>query len=107
MLRIIKSTWIRTLIAFDVRDPLKRTDVPYVLPADFGRLPGDAKLRATICSLFGNHKHPIEDIARAYEMAPNEVISILISEGLIKEQRRNTTDIVKGGRRSIENRVTL
>ena len=34
MLRTIKDAWIRTLVAFDVRDPLKRTDAPYVLPAD-------------------------------------------------------------------------
>ena len=32
MLQIIKDAWIRTLVAFDVRDPLKRTDAPYVFP---------------------------------------------------------------------------
>jgi hypothetical protein len=34
MLRIIKSAWIRTLIAFDVCDPLKRIDRLYVLPEE-------------------------------------------------------------------------
>ena len=30
MLQIMKEAWIRTLVAFDVRDPLKRTDVTVV-----------------------------------------------------------------------------
>ena len=53
MLRIIKNAWIRTLVAFDVRDPLKRIDKPYVLPQDCSDLQPEARLRATICDLFG------------------------------------------------------
>ena len=97
MLRIIKDAWIRTLIAFDVRDPLKRIETPYVLPEDLSGLQPEAKLRATICNLFGNLRQPIEDIAKTYEMTPNRVVSILLEEGLIKEQRRNYADPIKGG----------
>jgi hypothetical protein len=99
MLRIIKDAWIRTLIAFDVRDPLKRIETPYVLPEDLSGLQPEAKLRATICNLFGNLWQPIEDIAKTYEMTPKQVISILMEEGLIKDQRRSRADPIKGGRR--------
>ena len=34
MLRTIKNAWIRVLVAFDVCDPLKRTDAPYDFPDD-------------------------------------------------------------------------
>ena len=102
MLRIIKRTWIRTLVAFDVRDPLKRSGKPYLLPEGFSELQPEAKLRATICNLFGNLEEPIDDIARIYDLTPKQIISILISEGLIKDQRRNPTDAVKRGRRSTD-----
>jgi hypothetical protein len=102
ILRIIKDAWIRTLVAFDVRDALKRTDTPYVLPEDCSELQPEAKLRATICNLFGNLRQPIEDIARTYDMTPTQVISILVEEGLIKDQRRNRDAPIKGGRRQID-----
>ena len=102
MLGVIKSTWIRTLVAFDVRDPLKRTDKPYLLPEGFRELQAEAKLRATICNLFGNLRQPIEDIARTYEMTPNHVVSILVEEGLLVDQRRNRPAPIKGGRRQID-----
>jgi len=102
MLRIIRETWIRTLVAFDVRDPLKRNDAPYVFPADFSELEPEARLRATICNLFGNLQQPISDIARTYEMTPNQVVSILVEEGLLRDQRRNPPAPIKGGRRQID-----
>ena len=101
MLRIIKNAWIRTLVAFDVRDPLKRIDKPYVFPQDCSELQPEARLRATICDLFGNLGQRIEDISRDYEMTPNQVVSVLIEEGLIKDQRRSGNPI-KGGRRQID-----
>ena len=102
MLRIIKNAWIRTLVALDVRDPLKRIDKPYVFPQDCSELQPEARLRATICDLFGNIGQPIEDIGRDYEMTPNRVVSVLIEEGLIKDQRRNRAAPIKGGRRQID-----
>ena len=102
MLQIIKDAWIRTLVAFDVRDPLKRTDAPYVFPEDCSELQPERRLRATICDLFGNLGQPIEDIGRDYEMTPNQVVSVLIEEGLIKNQRLNRATPIKGGRRQID-----
>jgi hypothetical protein len=102
MLQIMKDAWIRTLVAFDVRDPLKRTAAPYVFPEDYSELQPEAKLRATICDLFGNIRQPIEDIGRDYEMTSNQVVSILIEEGLIKDQRRDNPNPIKGGRRQID-----
>ena len=102
MLRIIKDAWIRTLVAFDVRDPLKRIDKPYVFPQDCSELQPEARLRATICDLFGNLGQRIEDIGRDYEMTPNQVVSVLIEEELIKDQRRDNPNPIKGGRRQID-----
>ena len=102
MLQIMKDAWIRTLVAFDVRDPLKRTDLPYVFPEDCSELQPEARLRATICDLFCNQRQPIEDIARDNGITPNRVVSVLIEEGLIKDQRRNRAAPIKGGRRQID-----
>jgi hypothetical protein len=102
MSRIIKDAWIRILIAFDVRDPLKRTDVPYVLPEGYFELSPEARLKATVCDLFGNLREPVADIARTYEMTESQVISVLIEEGVIKDQRRNRAYPIKGGRRLID-----
>src|SRR5215510_1944348 len=102
MLRIIQDAWIRILIAFDVRDPLKRNDAHYVLPEGYSDLPVQARLRATVCDLFGNMLEPIADIARSYEMTQSEVVAVLIEEGLLKDQRRNRAYPIKGGRRQID-----
>ena len=102
MLQIMKDAWIRTLVAFDVRDPLKRTDLPYVFPEDCSELQPEARLRATICDLFCNQRQPVEDIARDNGITPNRVVSVLIEEGLIKDQRHNRAAPIKGGRRQID-----
>ena len=102
MRQIMKEAWIRTLVAFDVRDPLKRADVPYVFPEDCSELQPEARLKATICDLFCNQRQPIEDIARDYGITPNRVVSVLIEEGLIKDQRRNRAAPIKGGRRQVD-----
>jgi hypothetical protein len=99
---MLRNAWIRTLIAFDVRDPLKRTDKSYALPQNFEQLDARSKTRATICNLFGNLRQPIEHIARTYEMSPREVISILVEEGLIIDQRKSKVDPIRGGRRQID-----
>ena len=102
MLQIMKDAWIRTLVAFDVRDPLKRTNVPYVFPEDCSELQPEARLKATICDLFCNQRHPIEDIAWDYGITTNRVVSVLIEEGLIKDQRRNRAAPIRGGRRQVD-----
>jgi hypothetical protein len=102
MFGLIKSAWIRLLIAFDVRDPLKRTGKRYVLPEDFAQLDPQTKARATVCNLFANHKQRIDQVARLYEMSRADVISILLAEGLIEEKRRNPNATIKGGRRETD-----
>ena len=102
MLRIIKNAWILTLIAFDVHDPLKRTDKAYVLPDDFKLLDAQSKTRASICNLFCNLKQPIDQLARLYGMSRNNVVSILLEEGLLKDQRQNRSEVIKGGRRTTD-----
>ena len=99
MLRLIKNAWIRTLIAFDVHDPLKRTGKAYVLPDDFNLLDTQSKTRASICNLFGNLQQPIDQLARLYNLRRDQVISILLDEGLLEDKRQNRSDRVKGGRR--------
>jgi hypothetical protein len=103
MLRLIKNAWIHTLIAFDVRDPLRRTDKVFVLPENFNFLDAQSKMRASICNLFANLEQPIDELARLYDISRGQVISILLEEGLIKDQRRNRSDVVKGGRRETDN----
>jgi len=85
-----------------VRDPLKRTNVPYVFPEDCSEIQPEARLKATICDLFCNQRHPIEDIARDNGITPSRVVSVLIEEGLIKDQRRNRAAPIRGGRRQVD-----
>jgi len=53
MLRLLKNAWIHTLIALDVRDPLKSTGKVYELPENFTQLDPQGKARATVCNLSG------------------------------------------------------
>lgn len=102
MLRLIKNAWIRTLIAFDVRDPLKYTGKAYILPENFTQLDPQRKARVTVCNLFANHQQPIDQVTRVYDMSRGDVISILLAEGLIEDKRRNPVDVIKGGRRKTD-----
>jgi len=99
MLRLIRNAWIRTLIAFDVHDPLKPTGKSFTLPDDFNLLDAQSKTRASICNLFGNLQQPIDQLARLYNLRRDQVISILLDEGLLEDKRQNRSDRVKGGRR--------
>ena len=98
MLRLIRNAWIRTLIAFDVHDPLKRTGKAFVLPDEFNLLDAHSKTRASICNLFGNLQQPIDQLARVYDMSRDQVVSILLEEGLLEDKRQNRL-VIKGGRR--------
>ena len=99
MLRLIRNAWIRTLIAFDVHDPLKRTGKAFVLPDDLNLLDGQSKTRASICNLFGNLQQPIDQLARLYNMSLDQIVSILLAEGLLEDKRQNPSSAIKGGRR--------
>src|SRR4026209_3020305 len=102
MLRLSKNAWIHTLIAFDVRDPLKRTGKVYVLPENFTQLDPQGKARATVCNLFANHQQPIDQVAQVYDMSRAQIISILLAEGLIEDKRRTLGEVIKGGRRETD-----
>ena len=99
MLRLIKNAWIRTLIAFDVHDPFQRTGKAFVLPDDFNSLDTQSKTRASICNLFGNFQQPIDQLARLYNMSLDQIVSILLAEGLLDDKRQNPSSAIKGGRR--------
>ena len=99
MLRLLKNAWIQTLIAFDVRDPLKRTDKVYALPENFTQLDPALKVKATVCNLFANHRQSIDQVARVYNISRSDVVSILLAEGIIENKRRTLGEVIKGGRR--------
>jgi len=102
MLRLLKNAWIHTLIAFDVRDPLKRTGKVYVLPENFTQLDPQGKARATVCNLFANHQQPIDQVAQVYNMSRADVVSILLAEGIVENKRQTSGEVIKGGRRATD-----
>jgi hypothetical protein len=102
MLRIVRKAWIRTLIAFDVRDPIVRTEATFALPQNYHQLAHHQKVKATICNLFANYRQPIPELTRLYGMSPSDVISILLSAGLIKDKRQYPFQAIKGGRRETD-----
>ena len=54
MLSLIKTAWVRIKIAFDVKDPLQKTDKSFELPEDFHQLDLPMKQRASICNFIVN-----------------------------------------------------
>jgi len=96
---LIEKSWIQIKIAFDVRDGLRKTHKHFELPADIHTLSSDRKQTVTICNLFANHGQSVEDLAIYYEMDRNQVISILIQEELLEDQRRRANGRISGGRR--------
>ena len=102
MLRLLKNAWIHTLIAFDVRDPLKSTGKVYELPENFTQLDPQGKARATVCNLFANHQQSIDQVALVYNMSRTDVISILLAEGIVENKRRTSGEVIKGGRRETD-----
>ena len=102
MLKKLKQAWIRLLILFDVKDPLKRTGQEFDLPENFSELGPAEKRRLSICNLYVNQNHSVDEIARHYEMSRTEVVAVLIQESLIEDQRQGAATSIKGGRRSID-----
>ena len=102
MLHLLKNAWIQTLIAFDVRDPLKRTDKVYVLPENFTQLDPALKVKATVCNLCANNEQSIDQVAQFYNLSRSDVVSILLAEGIIEDKRRTLGEAIKGGRRETD-----
>ena len=99
MWNVIDKSWVQIKIAFDVRDGFRKTGKVFELPDDIQTLSHDAKQRMTLCNLFANHSQSIDELAVYFEMDRSRVISVLIQEGLLKDQRRRSFGKVKGGRR--------
>jgi len=95
----IDKSWVQIKIAFDVRDGFQKTGKVFELPDDIHTLSPSAKQRMTLCNLFANHDQSIDELAVYFEMDRTQVISVLIQEGLLKDQRRRSGGRIKGGRR--------
>lgn len=96
----IDKTWVQIKIAFDVRDGFRKTDKIFELPADIQALSHDIKRRMTMCNLFANHGQSIEELAVCFTLDRSQVISVLLEEGLLRDQRRRSRGGIKGGRRA-------
>ena len=106
MWNFIDKSWVQIKIAFDVRDGFRRTEKIFELPADIQTLSHDTKQRMTMCNLFANHGQSIEELAVYFTMDRSQVISVLIEEGLLQDQRRRVGGRIKGGRRESDRAVS-
>ena len=102
MWNLIEKSWVQIKIAFDVRDGIKKTGKTFELPEDMNTLSPDRKQLVTLCNLFANHGQSIEELAVYFGMDRSQVISVLLQEGLLVDQRRRTHEPVRGGRRELD-----
>ena len=102
MLSFLETIWIRTKIAFDVRDPLRNTEKGFEMPESFQELNPSAKKTVTICNLFTNHGQSVEQIAEYYHVPKSQVVATLIEEGFLKDQRKNQPQALTNGRRQTD-----
>jgi hypothetical protein len=109
MLNVIEKIWIEVKIAFDVRDPLRMTGRQFEpLPSEQLHELGPAeRRRLTICNLFANQEQTVDQIAIYFETTRTEVVSVLIAEGLIREQRQRPPMAIKNGRRELDKKKIL
>jgi hypothetical protein len=101
----IDKSWVQIKIAFDVRDGLRKTGKIFELPVDMQTLSHERKQLMTLFNLFANHGQSIEELAVYFAMDRSRVISVLMQEGLLEDQRRRAGGRIKGGRRESD-RVT-
>jgi len=95
----LDKSWVRIKIAFDVRDGFRKTGKNFELPADIQTLSPERKQLMTLCNLFANHGQSIEELAVYFEMNRSRVISVLMEESLLEDQRQRAGVRIKGGRR--------
>jgi hypothetical protein len=60
------------------------------------------KQRLIICNLFANLSQSIDQVADYLSVSRNDVISVLIDEGLLKEQRKRHSRVFRHGRREAD-----
>ena len=99
MWNFIDKSWVQIKIAFDVRDGFRKTGKVFELPDDIHTLSPSRKQLLTLCNLFANHGQSIDELAVYFEMDRSQVISVLMQEGLLEDQRRRSGGRIKGGRR--------
>lgn len=102
MINLIGMGWTQLKIAFDVKDPLQPTGRSFDFPQDSQALSPDVRLRLTICNLYSNNGQSIEEIAQYFGVTRSQVITALIQEGLLKDQRRKMEQPFRNGRRRID-----
>ena len=95
----IEKGWVQIKIAFDVRDGIRKTGKVFELPADIQSMSPERKQLMTLCNLFANHGQSIEELAVYFEMNRNQVISVLMEESLLEDQRRHASRRIRRGRR--------
>ena len=106
MLDFLDKSWVQIKIAFDAQDGLRKTGRIFELPADSHSMPPDRKQLMTLCNLFANHGQSIEELAVYFEMDRSRVISVLLQEGLLEDQRRRGGGRIKGGRRESDRAIS-
>ena len=102
MWNLIEKSWVQIKIAFDVRDGIKKSGKPFELPEDMDTLSPDRKQLVTLCNLFANHGQSFKERAVYFGMDRSQVISVLLQEGLLVDQRQRTHEPVRGGRREVD-----
>jgi len=102
----IDKSWVQIKIAFDVRDGFRKTGKAFELPADIQTMLPERKQQMTLCNLFGNHGQSVEELAVYFGMERSRVISVLMQEGLLEDQRHRTGGRIKGGRRESDRVVS-
>jgi hypothetical protein len=102
----IEKTWNWIKIAFDVRDDFRNTGKIFELPPNMQALPPDKKQRMTLCNLFANHGQSIEELAVYLAMERSRVVTVLMQEGLLEDQRRRAGTRIKRGRRKSDRAIS-
>ena len=65
----------------------------FVMPEDSLMLHPSARRRVAICNLFANENKSIEEIAELLDTKTSKVISALVKEGLIPDQRQSSQPV--------------
>lgn len=105
MWNFIDKSWVQIKIAFDVQDGFQKSAKTFELPSDIHSMSPDRKQLMTLCNLFANHGQSIEELAVYFGMDRSQVISVLMQEGLLKDQRRRAGERIKGGRRESDRAI--
>ena len=71
-----------------LRDGFRLKQQSYKLPQDLTRLDPSSRKEMTICNLFLNERMGIQDIVHLLDESYGNVVSILISQGVVCERRK-------------------